>query len=100
VQKAALLHCDGADDLRRAGQVPADAGDRVVALAHVELVLLPEPAPYRLLQSRLQVAAHVEERWSAWPGVQVLVRAADGEVGAVGVELHRDRAGRVAQVPQ
>ena len=34
------------------------------------------------------------------PGVQVLVGAADGQVGAGPVQVHRDRARRVAQVPE
>src|SRR6185437_11737524 len=93
-------HAGYSDDLGRAGGEPFDALDGVVHRSHRELVALAEPAPDRLAQPVLQLAAYVEDRGGAWPGVDVLVGAADREVGTARVELDRHRADRVAQVPQ
>ena len=67
---------------------------------HPELLAMAEPAPDRLVQARLQFLAHVDERRRAGPAVQVLVAAADGEVGAARLQGHGHRAGRMAHVPE
>ena len=74
-------------------------GVGVVAALHRELVALAEPAPDRRAQLRLALARDVEVAGRARPGVEVLVRAADGELRAGGAQADRDRAGRVAEVP-
>ena len=93
---------DGGDpgDVGGAGHEPADAGDRVVGRPHGELVLLAEPALHRLVQLFLQVSPDIEERGRPGAGVEVLVGAPDRQVGAAPVEVHRHRAGGVAQIPQ
>ena len=87
----------------RIGGVPARKrridGVGVVAALHRELVALAEPAPDRRAQRRLALARHVEVAGRARPGVEVLVGAADGELGAGGAQADRDRARRVAEVP-
>ena len=62
---------------------PPDARPRLVALPHLELVALPEPAPDRLAELVLELAPDVEEGGRAGSAVEVLVGAADGEVDAV-----------------
>ncbi len=87
----------------RIGGVPAwkraDAVDRVVGALHRELVALAEPAPDRRAQLRLELARHVQERRRSRPGVEVLVGAADGQLDAAPAQVDRDRAGRMAEVP-
>ena len=88
------------EDRRRPGQEPPDPLDRPVLGPHRELVLLREPAPDRRAQLPLEARADVEERGRPRAGVQVLVGAPDGQIGADRVEVDLDRTGRVAQVPE
>ena len=99
-QPGALLHGREPEDRRRPGEEAADSVDRVVLRAHEELLALPEPAPDRRAQLRLELGSHVQEGGRPRPRVEVLVRAAHGEVGAARVQLHGDGAGGVAQVPE
>src|SRR5918995_7408567 len=71
-----------AEDGRRPRLEAADPCDRVVLGSHGELLALGEPAPDRRAETLLELGADVEERGSARPGVEVLVRAADSKVGA------------------
>ena len=66
----------------------------LVVRPHRELVALAEPALDRRAQRVLQGSAHVEEGRRARAGVEVLVGAADGEVGA-----RRRRAGPPPRPP-
>ena len=75
----------------RAGHVPG---------RHRERIRAAQPAPDRLAQRLLVLGAHVEKRRRPGPAVEVLVRAADGEVDAVVVEPDRQHAGAVAEVEQ
>ena len=66
---------------------------------HVELVALAEPARDRRDQLGLPALGDVQESGRARPGVEVLVGAADRELGAGGAQADRQRAGRVREVP-
>jgi hypothetical protein len=57
------------------------------------------PARQRLVEVVLVAVRDVDERGRAGPAVQVLVPAADGQVGAVLVEADVEHSGGVAQVP-
>ena len=82
------------------GGEPGDSGRGLVAGPHHELVLLAEPALDGLGQLVLEIPADVQERGRARAGVQVLIGAADRQVGAAAVQVHRDRPRRVAHIPQ
>jgi hypothetical protein len=77
-----------------------DVGRRLVHRAHRELVALTEPPLDRGPQLLLEVAPHVEEGRRARAAVEVLVGAADGQVGVRGREPDRHGAGGVRQVPE
>ena len=64
---------------------------------HGELLALPEPAANRGAHGLGKASAHVEPCRRAGAGVEVLVRAADRQLGRRQVDLHRPR--RMAQVP-
>ncbi len=96
----AFPHGVQAEDRRGADTEPVDRVVRDVPAVHGELVALAEPAPDRLAQARVQVPPHVQEGGRARSGVEVLVGAADGEIGTGRGQRYRYRAGRVAQVPQ
>jgi hypothetical protein len=59
-----------------------------------------EPAPDRLAQLALQLSPDVAEGRRTRPAVEVLVGAADGEVGTGPGEVDRHRADRVGRVPE
>ena len=58
-----------------------------------------QPAPDRLAQARLVLGADVQERRRARAAVEVLVGAADRQVGAGGVERDRDARRRCGRGP-
>ena len=99
---AAPTDLDGGEpeDRRRPGEEAADARGRVVGGPHRELVALAEPALDRRAQLLLQLPAHVEERGRAGPGVEVLVRAADGEVDAAPTRARSERRRRSGSGPR
>ena len=49
---------------------------------------------------RLEIAADVKEGRRARAAVEIFVATADGQIGAVRAEVDRDRAGRMAEIPQ
>ena len=87
-------------DRRRPAQKRGDAVGRQPPLLHGELVPPAEPPPDRRPQLALMLGPHVEERGGARPAVQVLVRAADGEVGAGALQIDRDGPDSMGKVPQ
>ena len=60
-QPRTLLHGRQPEDRRRADEPAPDPGLRIVALGHRELVALAEPAPDRVPDLALQLAADVDE---------------------------------------
>ncbi len=95
-----VLHREHPDDRGRPREEAPDAVVRRVRRTHLERRRAPHPALDRLRERALEVGAHVAERGRAGTPVEVLVRAARREVDAPRVELDRDRARGVAQVPQ
>ena len=85
---------------RRAHGHPGDAGCRLELERHVERTRVPPPAGDRLVEAVLVLRGHPDERGGAGAAVEVLVGAPHREVGADRGEVHRHRAGRVAEVPQ
>ena len=65
-QPRALLHGREPEDRRRTGEEAADAVDRVVLGPHEELLALPEPAPDRRAQLRLELGRTY--RYAGEPG--------------------------------
>src|SRR5439155_23325430 len=80
-----------ARDRRRPDEPALDARAGIERGAHRELIALAEPALDRVAQAALQFASDEQEGRRAGSGVQVFVRAADGEVRAGTVELDGDR---------
>ena len=78
---------------------PADSGPRIERSIHRELVRLAEPTPDRLGHPILDLARDEDERRSARPAVEELVRAADGQLHSGGREVEFEHARRVRQVP-
>ncbi|CAB4901157.1 unannotated protein [freshwater metagenome] len=97
-QRDADLDRRGGQHRRGADGEPLDPVDRLVGRPHVELVAGAEPALQRLPEPVLQLAADVEERRRTRAAVEVLVGAAHRQVGRR--QVHLDRAGGVAEVPQ
>ena len=89
---------------RRAADEARHAGGRAVVGGELERRGVPEPARQRLppllpIHPRGVAGMGPDERRRARSAVQVLVAAADGEIGRVAGEIDRHRAGRVRQVP-
>ena len=93
-------HRDHRDDRRGAADDAPDPCRRLVAVLHLECIDAPEPAPDRLGDLLLQISSDVAECRSAWPAVQVLVRAADREVDVAFIEVDGHGAHRMAEIPQ
>ena len=89
---------------RRAADEAGDAARRPVRRREIERRGVAEPARERLAQllavhARGVARMRPQERRRAGPAVQVLVAAADREVGIGAVQVDRHRARRVRQVP-
>ena len=89
-----------ASDRRGADAEALDPRRRLVDRPHRELVALAEPPLDRRAELLLQVPPHVEERRRPGPAVEVLVRAADREIGAGGGQPGRHRPDGVREVPE
>ena len=92
------------DDRRRAANEAGDAGRRPVGRRELERRGMAEPARERLAQtlaihSRGVLRMRPHEGGRARPAVEVLVAAADREIGAGAMQVDRHRAGRVSEVP-
>ncbi len=61
---------------------------------------MAEPAGERLAGLLLPALGHEQEGRRARPAVQIFVAAADREIGPGGVQLDRERAGAVRQIPE
>src|SRR4051794_37589411 len=76
-----------------------DARRWLVVAAHLERAGVAVPARQRLVEVALVARCDVDERWGAGSAVEVLVAAADGEVGAPRVEVDLEDARGVAEIP-
>ncbi len=95
---AALQRSHG-QDRGRAAEVARDPRGRAVVVGELEGRGVPDPARQRLLRLVDKIGVDPHEGWRARAAVEVLVATADGEVGARGFQVHRQRAGGVGQVP-
>jgi hypothetical protein len=85
---------------RGAAEMPLDSRRRAVVRVESERGLVTHPSGERGTDSFLVPLRHVEKSGRARAPVQVLVAAADGEVDVVSVEVERNGAGAMAQVPE
>ena len=88
------------DDGLRAAQGAGDAVGGRKARIHGERRSVAPPAGQRLAEARLVFFGYPDEGGRAWAAVQVLIGAANGQVGAGAVQVQRHGAGRMGQVPQ
>ncbi len=85
---------------RGAAQKAGDAVRRPVAGFELERRGVAHPARQRRACARLMAFGDEQKGGRAGAAVEILVAAADGEVGLGAVQLDRQRAGRMGDIPQ
>ena len=88
-----------AQDRRRARQKARDAGRGSVRRIERERPGVAEPAGDRLPDLLVPALGDEQERRRPGPAVQILVAAADRQIGAGGMEIDRQRRRRCARGP-
>src|SRR5262245_6111252 len=91
--------CAHGEDRLRSAQHRADAITTSEGAIEGERARMPPPTREWLRELAVMALGGKHKRWRTRPAIEVFVRAANGEIGAVRIEINLEHAGAVTQIP-